>query len=382
MRDLMAADTTSTVRLTRPEILSRLREARASGSLPPGMDALATPIAILSGERQVIYANNAFRELTGSKTIEQLCGGRPGEVLGCVNAGAGCGDAEDCRFCGARHAIVETLRTGVPHGGECHITVDASDRGPAFDFEVQGVPFEIGGRAYVMLSLTDISHQKRRAALERIFFHDILNTASSFRVYLDLLGRGALDGESRAYIERLSLICDTLEEEVESQRVILSAETGTLHAQRQLISTGPLVTQLVQQAAGWEIAKDRSLRVAAFSESFTIISDDSLMKRILGNMLKNALEASPNGAVVTVGYRRDQPGRALFHVHNPSFIEPSVQERIFHRYFSTKGDGRGLGTWGMRLLAEDYLGGSVTFTSTQEGGTTFLLDLPLKPADL
>ena len=275
---------------------------------------------------------------------------------------------------------METLRTGMPQAGECHITVDAPERGPSFDFEVHGVPFEIGGRTYVMLSLTDISHQKRRAALERIFFHDILNTASSFRVYLDLLSRGAV-GESRAYVERLSLICDTLEEEVESQRVILSAETGTLKAQRQLISSGPLVTQLVQQAAGWEVAKERTLQVAAFSESFTLISDDSLIKRIVGNMLKNALEASPNGAVVTVGYRRDQAGRAQFHVHNPSFIEPSVQERIFHRYYSTKGDGRGLGTWGMRLLAEDYLGGSVSFPSTQEEVTTFLLALPLSPAD-
>jgi hypothetical protein len=209
----MAADNLSTVRLTRPEILSRLRETRTAGGLPPGMDALATPVAILSEERQVIYANNALRELTGSESMEQLCGGRPGEILGCVNAKAGCGDAADCRFCGARQAIVETLRTGMPQAGECHITIDSSERGPAFDFEVHGVPFEITGRTYVMLSLIDISHQKRRAALERIFFHDIINTASSFRVYLDLLGRGAVDSESRAYIERLSLICDTLEEE-------------------------------------------------------------------------------------------------------------------------------------------------------------------------
>jgi signal transduction histidine kinase len=377
----MAGDT-STVRLTRSEILSRLQETRTFGGLPPAVDALATPVAILSEERQVIYANNAFRELTGEASIEQLCGGRPGEVLGCVNAGEGCGDAEDCRFCGARHAIMETLRTGLPQAGECHITVEAAERGPAFDFEVHGVPFAIAGRSYVMLSLIDISHQKRRAALERIFFHDILNTASSFRVYLDLLGRGSVDEKSHAYVQRLSLICDTLEEEIESQRVILSAETGTLRAQRQLINSAPLVTQLVQQAAGWDIAKGRTIEVGGFSESFSFISDDSLIKRILGNMLKNALEASPNGAVVTVGYRRDPAGRALFHVHNPTWIELPVQQRIFHRYFSTKGDGRGLGTWGMRLLAEDYLGGSVTFTSTREEGTSFLLALPLKPAEI
>jgi len=66
-------------------------------------------------------------------------------------------------------------------------------------------------------------------------------------------------------------------------------------------------------------------------------------------------------------------------VHNPTYIEPVVQKQIFRRYFSTKGKDRGLGTWGMRVLAEQYLGGSVTFTSTQEQGTTFTLTLPLKP---
>lgn len=31
----------------------------------------------------------------------------------------------------------------------------------------------------------------------------------------------------------------------------------------------------------------------------------------------------------------------------------------------------------MKLLAEDYLGGRVSFSSTAEGGTTFTLSLPL-----
>jgi hypothetical protein len=59
----------------------------------------------------------------------------------------------------------------------------------------------------------------------------------------------------------------------------------------------------------------------------------------------------------------------------------SVQQQVFRRYFSTKGEDRGLGTWDMRLLAKEYLGGSVSFSSTKDGGTTFTLALPLKPKD-
>ena len=56
---------------------------------------------------------------------------------------------------------------------------------------------------------------------------------------------------------------------------------------------------------------------------------------------------------------------------------PEVALQIFHRSFSTKGGyGRGLGTYGMKLLGEGVLGGSVGFESTEEGGTTFWFRLP------
>jgi sensor histidine kinase regulating citrate/malate metabolism len=55
----------------------------------------------------------------------------------------------------------------------------------------------------------------------------------------------------------------------------------------------------------------------------------------------------------------------------------SVQLQVFNRSFSTKGAGRGLGTYSMKLLTERFLGGRVWFTSTREAGTTFYASYPL-----
>jgi sensor histidine kinase regulating citrate/malate metabolism len=53
-----------------------------------------------------------------------------------------------------------------------------------------------------------------------------------------------------------------------------------------------------------------------------------------------------------------------------------VQLQVFQRSFSTKGAGRGLGTYSMKLISERYLQGCVSFVSTAPDGTVFSADYP------
>ena len=361
-------------RLSRADALAELRRIQAGSAVRRTVESLAAPVAILNAQRQVIFSNPAFQRLTGLADAEEVCGRRPGEALGCRHAADGCGDGAACGFCGARAAIVETLQSGSPSTRECHVEAE----GAGWDLAVSTTPFVIGGTTFVMVSFRDISDLKRRQSLERIFFHDMLNTASSFRVYLDLLKRRDVDEERRArLIEELSAVCDTLEEEIQGQKMMVSAEQGTLKAQRNLIESLSLLARARRQAQGLAAARDRSVVIAPFSESVTFVSDDALVSRILGNMLKNALEASAPGESVTVGARRQGEGQVAVSVHNDAVMPPEVRGRVFQRYFSTRGEGRGLGTWGMRLLAEEYLGGGIEMSSEPGQGTTFSLILPI-----
>ena len=54
-----------------------------------------------------------------------------------------------------------------------------------------------------------------------------------------------------------------------------------------------------------------------------------------------------------------------------------VQRQVFNRSFTTKGKGRGLGSYAMKLLGERYLQGKVSFTTDPEEGTTFRIELPV-----
>jgi sensor histidine kinase regulating citrate/malate metabolism len=53
-----------------------------------------------------------------------------------------------------------------------------------------------------------------------------------------------------------------------------------------------------------------------------------------------------------------------------------VQLQLFQRSFSTKGRGRGIGTYSIKLLTEKYLRGKVDFISNEGTGTTFNLYFP------
>jgi sensor histidine kinase regulating citrate/malate metabolism len=64
-----------------------------------------------------------------------------------------------------------------------------------------------------------------------------------------------------------------------------------------------------------------------------------------------------------------------FSVHNTKFITRDIEMQVFMRTFSTKGPQRGLGTYSMKILGEQSLGGTVDFTTSETEGTTFFIIL-------
>ena len=94
-------------------------------------------------------------------------------------------------------------------------------------------------------------------------------------------------------------------------------------------------------------------------------------------MLRNALEATDAGGTVTVSWDCKSSG-ITFSVHNNTVIPQNIQLQIFNRSFSTKGNGRGLGAYTMKLLCARYLRGRIWFESTPETGTTFFAAFPIR----
>jgi len=116
------------------------------------------------------------------------------------------------------------------------------------------------------------------------------------------------------------------------------------------------------------------------SGPFVVATDKVLLKRVLGNLVKNALEASVEGQAVSLAFQNQSA--PVFRVHNQAAMPDVVCLQVFRRSFSTKSPvGRGIGTYSAKLITEHYLGGSLSFTSSEEDGTSFFVTLPASNPD-
>jgi len=340
------------------------------------LDSIPTIQVILNRQRQIVYANRALQEITGVADRQLLYGLRPGEALDCIHAHrseGGCATGEACSTCGGALAILAGL-SGENAQRECRITRCCQGRTEAMDLQVRATPLHHHADCFTVFTVSDISHEKRRRSLESIFFHDMLNMVGSIRGFAELLrdydlpDRAEVCGLIHAAAERVV-------DEIVAQRTLAAAESRELQVRPEAVSVVPFLRQLVEIYRRHEVAEGRELLLSQGLPEIIIVSDRVLLGRVLGNMIKNALEACRPAEKVTVSCRVGE-GRVAFSVHNPAFIDPRAQLQVFQRSFSTKGPGRGLGTYGMRLLSE-YLQGEVTFHSDPDEGTTFLASYPV-----
>ncbi len=215
--------------------------------------------------------------------------------------------------------------------------------------------------------------RQRRRKLERIFFHDILNLVGSVRGFAELLK----DKDVPATQEVFDLIYNAADrslEDIEAQRALANAENDELHIEPVEINSRLLMDLVSNLYRHHDVAKDKTITITESTENVQFVSDQSILSRILGNMLKNALESTVPGGSITFGcYKKNE--QVCFTVHNDAAIPEAVRSQIFKQAVSTKGKGRGIGTYSMKLLTE-CLQGQISFTSDTREGTTFQACFP------
>jgi len=363
--------------LASKETVARQHNAIASNPIVRTMlDSFPEAAAILNSERQIVHANDKLSRLTG-QALEALLGQRVGQAFGCEHAEdhpAGCGSAPACAQCGAVGAMMHTVGAGEPATTECRMTLTPQLGRRALDLQVWTTPLPLNGDNFMVFAVRDTSDEERRRVLERMFFHDVLNAAGGLRNLLRLWPNMTHD-EAEALRPRLADLAGRVVEEILAQRDLAAAERGELEPSPEQVDVEPMLQELATLYGHEVVGIGKSLEVSIGEGPAVVRADPVLLRRVLANLVKNALEASGDGQLVTLGFSDvDVPA---FTVHNETVMPEAVRLQVFQRSFSTKvRSGRGIGTYSARLLTERYLGGTLTFTSEEGKGTTFVVSLP------
>ena len=383
-------------RATQEELRRQYEKLTALPFVRGFLDAVPGMSVVLNEHRQIIFANRAFTEFFGAKCpvelsgknrheaanclYEEVLGCRPGEAIGCIHAcltEGGCGTTLFCQTCGTTISIMNSQKLHALDIQDCRITCGEEGAGEtALDFRIWARPIAVEGALFTVFSVMDISSDNRRKALERIFFHDVLNTASGVKGLADLLIETRFsEVEVKDISSMISEASDQLIDEISAQRILSAAEHGDLKVMPQEVHSLELLYRIIRQVNAHSAAKGKELIVDSSAEHFDFVSDPVLLRRVLMNMVENALEAVEEGATVTLGSFSD--GQSVcFTVHDTAVIPPEIQLQIFSRSFSTKRGGRGLGTYSIKLISEKYLHGHVSFVSNVVEGTRFAVCYP------
>ncbi len=332
-------------------------------------------LAVLNENRQIVALNDTFMDMLGIAEPSKVLGLRPGEALQCIHKDdgpSGCGTTKFCSTCGAALAIVAALGEEKPVERLCALTHEKNGSVIETVFHVTARPVKLNEVHFVLIFLQDVTEQQRRAALERTFFHDVSNLLNMLVQAGELLKEDC-DSE---LVHTVNASVMRLAKEVEIQRIFAGSEKADISIRKETVDLKALMNDLQGFFNSHPASINKQLVFSPIAESLTLTTDISLLSRVLENMVINALEASPEGNQVTMKTQTGPDG-LTFSVHNNTFIQEDTARRIFQRNFSTKsGPGRGYGTYAMKLLGEELLGGKVGFTSSPQSGTVFTFLLP------
>jgi signal transduction histidine kinase len=101
------------------------------------------------------------------------------------------------------------------------------------------------------------------------------------------------------------------------------------------------------------------------------------IRRALINLVRNALQASPEGGVVGVALER-RDGRARVVVTDEGAgLDPEIAGRVFDPFVTARAEGTGLGLALVKRVAEEH-GGSVALRNRPGGGAEAILEIGLE----
>ena len=207
--------------------------------------------------------------------------------------------------------------------------------------------------------------------------HDLLQPLNAARLTLSTLSEMDIPGQGAALIGQVDRSLLTLEDLLRTLLDISKLDAGVLKPDIRPITVASLFEPLRQEFA--PVAAKRGVALRILPSPYAVVSDPLMMRRILQNLLSNALRYTQKGGVL-MGCR-PRGDRLCIQVHDTGPGIPEAQQQAifveFQRGESSDGDQAGFGL-GLSIVYRfaTELGHDIQLNSRLGRGSTFSITLP------
>ena len=227
-----------------------------------------------------------------------------------------------------------------------------------------------------------IEHLERDFKAQKHFIadasHDLRSPLTVLRGNLDLLKRNLSEGERQESLKAMEGEVERMGRIVNDLLLLAEVESGQMK-RREMVSLKEIL--LEGAARGQQLAPNTNI-VMGRLEDLSVMGDAYMLKRLLSNLIDNAIAYTPEGGVITLSLYRDGDQALLEVADKGKGIAPEHLPHIFDRFYRVdqarsriKG-GSGLGLAIVKAIAEQHQG-KVTVTSEPGKGSTFTVSFRL-----
>ena len=218
---------------------------------------------------------------------------------------------------------------------------------------------------------------QRRGELARlgemgaVMAHEIRNPLAGIKGFAQLVETAGSMKQARLYAEKIVTQSLRMEALVDDLLAFARDDQGERHSTDLSKLIKDCVALLRLEAASQQV----KIEVEVMSQVKAHVVADRIVQMLL-NLMKNAIQAMPDGGVLMVGLRK-KSGSAYMSVSDTGVgIPPEHLPHIFEPFWTSKTTGTGLGLALCRKVAEEH-GGGLTVRSAVGIGTEFVVTLPV-----
>ncbi len=209
--------------------------------------------------------------------------------------------------------------------------------------------------------------------------HDLRQPLQAMGLFIATLAGISLPGKAQEIVHRIEESLEALEHLLDTLLDISKLDAGVVEVHQGSFPLQPLFERLNREFQ--PLARNKNLTLRFVPTHITIVSDATLLERILRNLLSNALRYTEKGGIV-VGVRRQGDHRRIEVVDSGCGIPVDQQKEIFKEFHQLKRlphrcrDGLGLGLAIVDRLST-LLGHTVSVRSISEHGSVFSVLIPV-----